>query len=876
MPVNLLRTKLHVPRVPAELVPRPRLIQRLEAGLTGRLTLVSAPAGFGKTTLVSAWVQGSGRPFAWLSLDEGDNDTTLFISYLTAALGQIHEAIGEGVAGFLTGPEPPPVEVPITSLINDLADLTETILFVLDDYHIIHSPSVHHAIEFLLDHQPETLHLVMITREDPPLPLSRLRVRAQVTEIRTDDLRFSAQEAAGFLNTRLGALQSEAIVTALQERTEGWVAGLHLAALSLQGRTDLSAFVESFRGSHHYVTEYLFDEVLQQQPPPIKSFLRQTAILHRLNASLCDAVTGRQDSTEVLHWLEHANLFLTPLDDEHEWYRYHQLFADFLNAGQKPDQQAVFHQRAARWLEENGYLREGIGHYLAAGQMEQAAALINRSSHDWLQTGEFTTLLGWLEALPDELVEADSLLSTMKAWCLLLTGQYDQGVAIVQRLDEQLAPDKYPPDTHPPDADRISLGRLRLLQAYLARPEVGPLSVYVPEAVELLGEEDALFSLVAMVMLANNQTISNPSAAIRTFERVIEIARRQRYSLVEVAALTDLIAVLDMQGRRRDALAFAEEHIARHLDAQGVPLRSTGLILIHAGMLAYAADELTSAEQAVRQGLAYCRQLALRTAVPAGLRSLATIQFARGEHQAALQTIDEAHRLALSVHDELLETFCITTKAEILLSHGRVTEAARLLEALESLPWPPTHPYYATANLAWVRLLLVQNHIQEAQSYLKILSRWAEDMGHAGYLITILILKAHAAIAHRDTSSARKWLAQAVEIAAPQDYRRHFLNENTSILDLLPDVRHAAPVFVDALLAAIHKARPAQALLDPLTDREHEVLRLIADGLTNPDIAERLSITVSTTKKHINRIFSKLEAHDRTQAVLRARELHLL
>ena len=869
----LLKTKLYIPPARSGNVSRPRLTQRLNESLRHQLTLVSAPAGFGKTTLLSEWVRECGVPFAWLSLDEGDNDPMRFLSYILAALQSIDADIGRGITSLLGSPDTSPMEALVTVLINDLAGISQPVLLVLDDYHVIQNLAVHDVLTTLVDHQPPALHLFLLTRQDPPLPLPRLRARAQVIEIRADDLRFSAEETARFLNTHLDTAPEEAVVSALHTRTEGWIAGLQLAALSLRGWTDIAAFVERFSGSHPYVFDYLLDEVLRQQPERIRTFLQQTAVLERLNAGLCDEVTGRRDSRELLSWLEHANLFLVPLDNEREWYRYYQLFADFLRTQLTHDQHAVFHARAARWFVDHGSPREAIRHYLAAGEMDEAAALIGRASHDLFRTGEFVTLVEWLDALPTGLVQADSQLVTRKAWTLFLTGRYDQGAVLVQAINQRL----FSVQTLPSDVDSISLGRLRLLQAYLQRLNAGTISThYVRQAVELLGEEDGLFSMVAMVMLANEQTLSNPSAAIHTFQRVVRIAQRQANHLVEVAALTDLLAVLDMQGQRRDAFAIAREFLAKNLDAQDRPSLSTGPILIQAGWLAYAAGDLQAAQQDIAQGLAYCRQLSLKMVVPQGLRLQAVVLSARGDNVAALKTIGEARRLAVAVHDDLLVAVCAATEADISLNLGQITDAKLRLEVLESLPWPPSNPYYAPAYFTLIRLQIAQNQIREADSHLAVLSAWAEGLGHAGYLIAIHILQAQAAVARRDDPAARAWLAQAIEIAAPQDYRRHFLDTDGSVLDLLPNLRPVAPAFIDSLLASLPITRPTQSLLDPLTERELEVLRLIADDLTNQQIAERLVTAVSTVKKHINHIFSKLQARDRTQAVVRARELSLL
>lgn len=869
----LLKTKLYIPPVSSGIVPRLRLTGRLDGSLTQKLTLISAPAGFGKTTLVSEWIGRCGVPFAWLSLDQSDNDPIRFLNYVIAALQSIDADIGRGLTGLMGSPDLPATPALVTVLINDLTSLPGPILLVLDDYHVIQNPVIHDTLTILLDHQPAGLHLILLTRHDPPLPIARLRARAQIIELGPDDLRFSTEETAAFLKAHLEIAPDETVIAALHDRTEGWAAGLQLATLSLRGKPDQAAFVEQFSGSHPYVFDYLLDEVLQQLPEATRSFLQQTAVLERLNSELCDEVTGRQDSRELLSWLEHANMFLISLDETRQWYRYYQLFADFLRTQLIPDQQRVFHSRAAHWLAGHGYHREAINHYLDAGEIDQAANIIGQASRDLLRTGEFVTLIGWLDALGDELVQTDSQLVTMKAWSLFLTGHYDEGAGLVAAIDRKL----FSGEMLPSSVDPISLGRLRLLQAYTQRMDTGSVSIaYIREAVELLGEEDGLFSLIAMIMLANDQTLSSPSTAIQTFQRVTRVAQRQENLLVEMAALSDMLAVLDMQGRRREALAITRDFLAQNVDAQGKPYPSSGPILVQSGWLAYAADDLQTAQRDILQGINFCRQLSLQTIVPQGLRFLGVVLSALGDNAAALETAGEARRLAVAVHDDLIAAVCAATEADLYLKLGQITEATLRLETLETLPWPPGNPYYGPAYLTLIRLQIAQNRIHEAQSHLAILSRWAESLGHAGLLISIRILQAQAAIVQQDQAAARTCLEQAIVTAAPQDYRRNFLDADPSVIQLLPKLRLAAPLFVDSLLTSQPKMELPTPIVDPLTKRELEVLRLIADDLTNQEIAERLVTAVSTVKKHINHIFNKLQARDRTQAVERARELDLL
>src|SRR5213082_699009 len=414
MSTPILATKLYIPRLRPNVVSRPRLLERLNEGLHRKLTLIAAPAGFGKTTLVSEWVEGIERATAWLSLDEGENDPARFLAYLVAALQTIAATLGEGVLGVLQSSQPPPPEAILTALLNEITTLLDQFVLVLDDYHVIDAKPVDLALTFLVEHLPPQMHLVIATREDPPLPLAHLRARGELTELRAADLRFTPSEVAAFLNSVMGLSLSPGDIAALEDRTEGWIAGLQLAALSMRGREDIPEFIRAFTGDHRYILDYLVEEVLTRQPAPVRSFLLQTAILDRLSGPLCDAVTGQEEGNARLEALERGNFFVVPLDDRRHWYRYHHLFAEVLSAhlmAEQPDQVATLHLRASEWYEQNGSAADAIRHALAAKDFERAADLVELAVPAMRRSRQETTVLGWLKALPDELVRARPVLS---------------------------------------------------------------------------------------------------------------------------------------------------------------------------------------------------------------------------------------------------------------------------------------------------------------------------------------------------------------------------------------------------------------------------------------------------------------------------------
>ncbi|MBN1814112.1 MAG: helix-turn-helix transcriptional regulator, partial [Anaerolineae bacterium] len=485
MTASLLKTKLHIPANRSGLVSRPRLIERLDGGLDRKLTLVSAPAGFGKTTLLSEWVtQHRGRT-AWLSLDKEDNDPVRFWTYLLAALQTVRAGLGQDALQLLQATQQPATQAILTRLLNQVIDLSQGVTLVLDDYHLISDSAIHEGIAFLLEHLPSQMHVVISTRADPPLPIHRLRARGQLTELRSGDLRFTADEAATFLNAAMRLELAREDVEVLEARTEGWVVGLQLAALSLQGRVDAHEFITTFSGGHHSVLEYLTHEVMRRQPQSVQDFLMQTSTLDRLCGPLCDAVTGGDDGEAMLAHLRQRNLFLLTLDDEHHWHRYYHLFADLLgNLLRKawpPESIQELHLRACDWCARNRFVADAVNHAVAAKDFERTAQLIEDNSLAIVTRGELTTLLRWIEALPEDVARERPWLCIHQAWPLTFAGKADAAGALLQRIERQVAPGDLRPD-----AEEI-LGNVAAMRAMLAM-----MGGNMPQAVELAHRADEL------------------------------------------------------------------------------------------------------------------------------------------------------------------------------------------------------------------------------------------------------------------------------------------------------------------------------------------------------------------------------------------------
>jgi LuxR family maltose regulon positive regulatory protein len=878
MAAPLLATKLYIPPVRSELVSRPRLIERLHAGVDHKLTLVSAGAGFGKTTLVAEWLNRVERPCTWLSLDQGDNDPVRFVTYLIAALQKVDEGLGQAALSLLGAPQMPPIESLVTLLINDMAATPQPFVLVLDEYDTIQAGSIHQAVEFLIEHQPPQVQLVLVTRQDPPLPLPRLRVRRQIVEIGEQDLRFTAGEAGDFLNQALGLDLDPQIVAALEARTEGWIAGLQLAALSVRGRPAerIAEFVEHFGGSYRHVIDYLAEEVLAQQRDEIRDFLCRTSILDRLTAPLCDAVTGRSDSKEVLRHLDGANLFLVPLDDQRVWYRYHRLFADFLRTELDAETEALLHLRASRWLAGHGLRSEAVQHALASGDLDQAAGVIAQAAEEVFRSGSLTTLQGWLDALPDEVVRGDSDLATYQGSLFFFTGQIGQAGTYADAAEHNL----------PPEATPASRGRLLSLKAHLAlcAEDLDATVQLCREALACLDADEVMFRNLTSNLLG--QVLETKGDVIAAAEVYREAVHRHRGRGNEVGALvvlTNLVFSLNELGRRREALAVCQRAVEGRASRAGRALPVTEGIYLSWSLLSYEANELERARDQVKRALDGAERANIADGVLWGRLILARVHLARGDLDAARQVAREGRQYAagLDIYEGKRQWFA-ALEAQVSLLEGDLSAAAHWAEARGFSPADTPHHWDELQYFAYVRVLLAQNRLAEAQKLLGTMERSASQGGRRRKLITIYLLQsvAHRAAGHTQQAVAR--VEKALDLAAPEDYRRAFLEEGPAIVDLLPRVRHLAPDFTSQVLEAASAqgdGQPVpqmQALVEPLSERELEILRLIAAGRTNPEIAELLYLSLNTVKWHAKNLYGKLNVGSRIEAVARAQELDLL
>ncbi len=876
MATPILTTKLSIPPKRTDWVVRPRLLKRLDEGLRHRLTLVSAPAGFGKTTLIASWLHKQPLPqVAWLSLEEDDNEPVRFLAHLIAAWQTLDAGIGQAAQSLLETPHLPKLEHLMTLLINDLASLTTTSVLVLDDYHLITHQELRSALAFFLDHLPSNCRLVIATREEPALPLPRMRARWEVTEIRLQDLRFTREETATFLKRTMGLALTNETTQALEDHTEGWIAGLQMAALSLRGRAPLQEAepleMQTFDGGQRDIIDYLAAEVLRQQPAEVCSFLHQTAILDRFNASLCDAVTGREDSQAMLANLERANLFLIPLDDQRQWYRYHHLFADFLRAELAQAEQRKLHVRAGQWHEAHGFMPEAIKHMLAARDFTTVVRLIRCGAEETCLIGGYNLLLGWVNALPEKVVRANSDLLVHKGWILYLRGEIVTGEAYAALAVENQRPDDLP----------LHRGMLLAFRAFLAlsRDEPEQAVKLAEEAITLLSDTESFYRTTALSHLGQAQRLTRDrQTAIHTLRQAMALGQRLGHHLPVLESLGYLTLLLNQQGQLREAIQACEQATGQFLDVRGNPAPVAGMVYVPLGMLYYEINDLERARHYLTTGIALCQQMGTVYYALVGQRTLAKLYFATGKIEAMWETLAAARNLAANSENSRRIRKIAAVTAELQLRLGHVAAAALTLADLPA----EARDRSEQENLTYARLLLAQNRAEDAQQLLCQIEQSAQRQGRLNSLITIYLLQSLTCRALNHPEAALDYLGQAISLAAPESYRRVFLDEGVEVMEMLSRLRHLAPAFIGNLLEAFSKeqllssSKSSQGLIEPLSKTQLAILRLVADGLSNRDIATRLTITEGTTKWHLNQIFGKLNVASRTQAIAQARQFNLL
>jgi LuxR family maltose regulon positive regulatory protein len=900
---ELLATKVNIPQTRRDHLTRSRLIEGLDEGMAREVILVCTPAGFGKTTLLAEWAASARWAVAWLSLDAEDDDPIRFWRYVVVARDPGVEGIGGGGVPFLSLPGARSGQGVVTALINELQTAPKELALVLDDYHAIESQAIHDDIAFLLSHLPPQLHVVITSRSDPPLPVARFRAGGRLAELRASDLRFTPEESSALLREVWGLDLSPEAIAALEIRTEGWAVGLQLAALSLSERPDVDAFLHAFAGTHRYVIDYLSEEVLERQPEQVRTFLLRSSILERLCGPLCRAVTEDPDSQGILEWIERANLFLIPLDEDRRWYRLHHLFADLLRArlqrtegGRLPD----LHRRAAEWCERHGLIDEAIRHALGSGDPTWAARLVEMHVNEPLRNGEGMVLERWLSLLSDDVVRSRPALCLAQALMLLHVGSPETVERLVDHAELAFKGRREPQELEVPTAGGMVAevpAAVALLRAELAgwRRDTDSLIRFTRSALSQMAEREVGPRLWARVLLADAVWMRGDLAdAERGLAEVLAEGKAVHVPDPVLSSCFELGRVQQARGNLGQALRTYREGLRFATEGGRFLPFNAGEAHLGIARVLYARDDLDDALEHATEAIELTRQV-VEFRLPAfALVALAWIRQALGEADAALDAINEASRMFPWEDVDALWYPAPTERARLLLAQGHVHEAVRWTEErglteMDEISYPQERDYLVLA-----RVLLAQSQPDRSLRLLDRLEALAEAQGRRESHIEVRALRSLALHAFGDHNAALTSLAQALSLARPEGYIRVFADEGPPMAALLqslirarrpsrgaavprPEREHMNRVVRAFRPPEEHLEAPeATGLIEPLTRRELEVLGFMAAGRRNRQIADELVVTLDTVKRHVSHIFEKLGTTNRTEAVARARELHLV
>lgn len=884
MSYNLIKTKLSIPRNRNKMVQRTALTDRLDEGLrSGKLlSLVSAPPGYGKTSLIAEWANRSAIHFAWFTIDSGDNETVRFFTYMISALQRFDNSIGLAVRSLLDAPQIPPVDLLAGVLSNEIEDMPEKVVLVLDDFQCIDNRTVLETLRCLFENQLQKLHIVIIARQDPDIPLSRLRAGNRINEVRESDLKFDFNEARNFVRTTMNIDLKEDYIRQLEEKTEGWAAGLQLGALSVQGKgeEDLSRFFNDFGGTNRYIIDYLFEEVLKQLPESTMQFLASTSILDRFSAKLCDELLDREDSTLVISGLIKSDMFIISLDENGQWYRYHTLFRDILKTELDEAAMSQLYLRSSKWFVKNMLYDEALKYAAAAGDYDALERILEKTAWSFVQRGEIKTLSELIDIIPARRLEENDEIRMYKAWCMLLTGKGREAAAILNTIDFN-------------DLFRCRpeiKANLLVLQIFwsVSFKEISKLRL--PEqAEEFIGSSDPVLRTSALYCTAQIMSFkSRLEESVNYYTEAYNTALKAGQYFMAMVSVKNLSITLLLCGNKKEAIEVCTRAMSELSDAKGKLLPAAYILYIPLGMAYYVEDNLQKAYECFETGISMCRRLSLMHFVVQGEMSFAILLFSLKDVDGALRTIHDSCRTLKELGMDIGLPMFTAIEAELNLRNGNLAFAEKWADKMgfngSNLLGVLDERQYFT----YTRILISESRYEDAGFILDKLESISAEGGRIYRLITVYILQAINYYKQSVQHKALEYLESAVRLAAPDNYYRLFLDEDDCISEVLYKVRKIAPVFVDTLTgkyrpdrngalgadsAGSRTGKPDTAgngglcNIDPLTERELEILGLISEGFSNREIAEKLFISLGTTKWHITNIFSKLGVKNRVQAI---------
>lgn len=900
MNVSLVSTKLYKPVLQSSIISRRRLIDKLNSGLQSKLILVSAPAGFGKTTILTDWIAQAQLPAAWVSLDSGDNDPLRFFTYCLAALQTLNrdnqngsKGFGENTQALINSTQQIPIETIITSLINDINTSLGECILILDDFHLVNSPGVHQTIASFIDHLPLNLHLVIASRYDPSFALSKMRLRKQLSEIREADLRFTPEETKKFFKEAMNLQLDEEEISNLEHRTEGWIASLQLAALAMQGRENIKDFIQKFRGSHSYIVDYLTEEVLQHLDTNVQEFLLFTSILERFSSQLCDYVTNGSESQHILEYLDRAKLFLVSLDENKKWFRYHHLFSDLLKFRLEqlfPGLIKTLHKRASEWFEKNSYTEDAFNHALAADDKERAADLIDAASIPVLVKGELTTLQNWSEKIPPDLLSERAYMLLSLAWIHNIRGDLQKAKPYVEKIEKIISRE----DSRYNEKTRTDLlGHVALIKSYSYNPvhSNNYSTVFIQrelilEAQKYLEADNPTYlqSTINLVLGWTYLYSGELQKGLETFEKAYRYGEISKNHIVTLSGAYNHTVILLLQGRLKSACSFLLKVIEEYSVKHGKLFLPLGFTYVGMGEIYYHMSRFKEAEDYLNKSILISELMGNWTMFFHAIYLLAIIKQIQGDYKSVKNLLKKEEETLSKSPSFFREIAFETNKVRLWIMQKNYKSAAKWLEKYNSDPMKEC-PFFFVGEIISARILMENGDYFDALSLLEKSNPEFEKMDACLWILESRILKTLIYEKEGETEKALSELKDALQMAAPEGFKRIFINEGkimgellTNILTEYRDDESLDFGFISSIIEEINAEQTdsAQPLDEPLSDREIEVLRLLASGFSNQAIADKLYVAVGTVKKHTHQIYQKLNVPGRTKAIQVARELELI